>query len=185
MKARQEVLVIDGPTGAGKSTLLRYIRQTKSDRFRIVKKLTTRDRRARGDDDHRFVANIPNSDELLAYRDVGASYAIDLGEIEKLRAKSLIATFVCTHTGVLAELKKRYRTLAVYVHRPTDEETLRRLMLRRGVTADANIEQRLAELAELAGRYSDRIMLYDHVILNIWSIDVALIQIDKICSAQQ
>lgn len=182
---RLEVLVLDGPTGSGKSVLLNHVRTTKSERFHAIRKLSTREQRGAFDEDHYFVSSIPDSNRYLRYHDVGAKYAIDLDEIEILHTRRLIPALICTHTKTIEELKDRFCTKSVFIYRPMSEQEISALMTLRGVTSPSRIKERLSELADLAGRYTERILLYDHVVLNIGTKKDMFSQLDVILLSEE
>lgn len=178
-----ELLIIDGPTGSGKSALLQHVRETKRQSLCAPKKLTTRQRRDAFDNDHRFVDRISSDNRYLVYEDVGATYAIDLEEVKQFRSQKKIPVIICTNTNAIRRLKKYFEAKTIFVYRHFDEETVSDLMMARGVTNPENIAERLHELSTLTERYSERILLYDHVILNIGKLELLFSQFDRILRA--
>ncbi|MCA9367615.1 hypothetical protein KC887_05150 [Candidatus Kaiserbacteria bacterium] len=175
-----ELLIIDGPTGSGKSALLQHVREAESLPFCVVKKLTTRQKRDVTDDDHLFVGRIPDDSRYLKYEDVGATYAIDIDELRRVTSQKKIPVVVCTSANVIRELRECFDVRTLFVYRHFDERTLDDLMMKRGVVDQAKIAERLSELETLAERYTDRILLYDHVILNIGAIEFLYFQFDRV-----
>lgn len=175
-----DVIVLDGPTGAGKSLLLRFIGGTNFDGISAIRKLTTREKRAVSDDDHIFVDSIPDSPEYLKYADVGSLYAVDLKEISALLSEGIVPALVCSDMVAINALRERYEVKTIFVYRPMSSQAVRDLMALRGVSTAGKVEDRLNELATLPKRYTERILLYDHVLLNIGSVEDLEAQLERV-----
>jgi len=175
-----DLIVLDGPTGAGKSLLLQCLDGAKFDGICAIKKLTTRQKRDVSEEDHIFVDSIPESADYLTYADVGSLYAVDLTKISALLSKGLVPALVCSDTIAIKALRERYQVKTIFVYRPMSSQAVRDLMAHRGVFIAGKVEDRIEELAKLPKRYTERILLYDHVLLNIGSVEDLEAQLERV-----
>jgi hypothetical protein len=136
----------------------------------VGKKLTTRPRRSMtADTDHVFVDEIPENYGSYAYQDVGASYALNVAEIEAALGLAQSYIVSCTYPQLFPRLRTRYELIAIYVYRSLDTVRIAQLMTERGDVDPDSTRRRIDEVGGGLRRYAENIGCYDHVLINAGS----------------
>jgi guanylate kinase len=179
---RSLVVVLDGVAGVGKSELLGYARKHSSRLYYVPTKLTTRPPRSTDNSwEFSFVADVPETPELVVWTSLGRMYAV---QVEALRNASSIGRtpiLVCTESAGIAALRRYFDTIHIYVFRPLARDALLRILEQRHTQAD-QIDKRLIEHASLAEDYVEKLPTITATLLNIGDQVLLHRQFDSVMS---
>lgn len=179
---KPQVILLDGVSGVGKSMFLNFIKENYEEQLFVGAKLTTRKRRESDNDwEFKFLEEITSSHDF-SFQSVGNVYAINHKEIEENTCNGFAYVVSCTDKVTSEKIIKKYATVVIYIYRKFSIDEFNALILKKDSKGKTKIEDRVNEFAEVSSLYFENIDLYDHVILNIDSIETALNQLRKILS---
>jgi guanylate kinase len=181
-RIKPNIILLDGISGVGKSMILDFLKSKYKNKIFVGTKLTNRKRRESDNNwEFEFVENIPSNYEL-SFPSVGNLYAINNQEIERKITDGFTYVISCTDRTTIQKVQSRYKTIVIYIYRNFTIDDFSNLVLKKDTKSYTAIKNRTQEFADLSSGYLENIDLYDHVILNINSIENALKQLSKILS---
>lgn len=181
-RIKPNIILLDGISGVGKSMILDFLRNKYKSQIYVGTKLTNRKRRESDNNwEFEFVEDkdIPSNDDL-SFPSVGNLYAINSQEIERKISEGFTYVISCTDRTTIQKVKSCYNTMVIYIYRNFSIDDFSKLVLQKDSKSFAAIKNRTQEFADLSQGYLENIDLYDHVILNINSIENVLKQLIKL-----
>jgi guanylate kinase len=174
------LLGLYGVSGTGKSTVIDILSMANK-ALSVHVKDTTREQRQEKERDLRFM-----SEEEFRERSSKGEYEViyhKYGHFYGVRRDTLLTAFerrelhciIVRDITALQTLKRRYRLRALYFH--LDPETAVEHVRRRNAEDQ---EERLRRLREEYKEYIDHNTLFDHVIVNFWDLQNAVLQVQRL-----
>lgn len=184
------VVTLTGPSQCGKSTIRNFFMEKKNSKFHpvIFKKYTTRTPRKTDDGDVICVKTIPSTCDLV-YEQYGVRYGIrfdDLYEhLERGESPIIVLNDVRAVEDVRTALWPQVVSLFLYRQPPDlgkfkQEEKSRAVALTTEAEIDASAQTRFDKAKSIYRIYIENIHLFDHVILNVGTLDYTEKQVDQI-----
>ncbi|MDX2154025.1 MAG: hypothetical protein SFV54_25015 [Bryobacteraceae bacterium] len=168
-----------GVSGSGKSTVMKILGLVNK-ALTVHTKDSTRKPGTNEDDlrcisEDEFRANEANGVYELIYYKYGNYYGIRRDQLRDAFECRSIHCIIIRDITALQILKRRYRLRALYFH--ADPETAVEHIRRRD---REDPEQRLLRLREEYKEFIDHNTLFDHVIVNFWDVNNALLQLQRL-----
>lgn len=163
------MIFIDGGTGAGKTSLLKHLRAEYSQSVLVGTKLTTRPKRNTDNEwEFRFVNQIPEQYSKYTFTSVGYQYAIDENELLSTIKSGLVYAVICGDRRVIEALLALH-AVGLYVYRAWTVPEFEALLASRGTLDPSEAQFRRDELSSTSGQYVEKVVFYNHVLLNLGS----------------
>lgn len=166
------IITVTGPSGSGKSVILKMI-QNSGNGYYILPKYTTRPRRK---DDDESIINVDTLPEGCDYRysQYGQTYGFMSEDIYNYLKQGKKPIIVINDEVVLEQLHRKFgtRIQSYFIHRGKPNiQKLISICNDRGVTDPEVIQARFQVARNIYGMYTDRIDLFDNIILNTGSLE--------------
>lgn len=174
------LLGLYGVSGTGKSRVMDILAMANS-AITVHVKDTTRTQRDEVERDLRFITedefrdNNTNGEYEVVYHKYGHFYGVRRDRLRVAFERRELHCVIVRDITALQTLKRRYRLRALYFH--VDPETAVEHVRRRHAEDEA---ERLRRLREEYKEYIDHNTLFDHVIVNFWDLQNAVLQVQRI-----
>lgn len=103
------------------------------------------------------------------FTSIGNRYAIDVNELMSAREAGLTYSVSCVDTEMARRLVQQFETTVVFIYRPVNPVELQALLRQHGAEDAADVEHRFVEAKAVLQKYTESLLLYDYVLLNIGS----------------
>lgn len=182
-----KLILIDGPSAVGKSTVISYLLDHPQYNFELLKKITTRKKRANDEEEknvefvsrNEFSKMIKNH-EFIEYKHFkfGMSYGLSLKEAVSIIAKGNIATGILNLGNAKEAKSVMPESIIIFVKSPL--KTIEKRLKERGIHTEEQIQERLEN-----AKKADKMLLnlkgyYDFTINNSGSLSDLYLKIDRI-----
>jgi guanylate kinase len=179
-----QILLLDGATGSGKSLILDHLRTNYARSVTVGAKYTTRRRRSTDNEwEFRFVERISDQHERYTFESVGNKYAVDRAELLHATDQNKVYAITCVDRVLIERLLAEFRGLAIYVYRQWSAVDFEALLTSRGTPRSSESQSRREEVSAVPAEYSEKIDIYNHVLLNLTSQTDVLAQLDRVLSS--